>query len=60
MSNVSMINPTHSAIARFDKKPTRPQKIVGVVQLTDGPGEESVYARAANGRVNVKMQRRSI
>lgn len=47
-------------MANVLKNPTKPQKTVGVVQLTLGPIADKVYAIAAKGSVRVKMQRRSM
>lgn len=59
VSKVSMIRPTHSAMARQERKPMRPVKMTGAVQLIDSPEAVRAKARAAKGRRRVKMQRRT-
>ena len=48
--------PLHSAIARLDKNPIRPAKIVGIMKGVRGsPEEASVYAKPAKGRTIMKI-----
>lgn len=54
-----MIRPTHSAMARQERKPIKPVNRTGAAQLTVVPGADSVYASAAKGSRSVKMHRRT-
>ena len=59
VSNVSMMIPLHSAMARLDRKPISPAKNVGAATLTCGPTDARVYARPAKGSDTIKMALRT-
>lgn len=59
VSNVSMMIPWHSAMARLERKPTLPANTVGMATEMDGPLDAKAYIRPAKGKSEVKMTRRT-